>query len=73
MRFAPKQPLPINTGISRLIFGFPGGVEMARELRAIVVHHTQGMYGVTFQDNDHGLFLWTEEVVEVDSYVPCVW
>ena len=69
----PTKPLPINTGIICLTFGFPGGVEKAHELRAIVVHHTQGMYGVTFLDYDQGLFQWTEEVVEVDSYVPCVW
>jgi hypothetical protein len=48
MELVQTKPLPVNTRIIRLTFGFPGGVEKAHELRAIVVHHTQGMYGVTF-------------------------
>jgi hypothetical protein len=39
-----------------LVFGFYDDVEMAHKFRAIAVHHTQGMYRVTFLEYDHGLF-----------------
>ena len=72
MRFATRTGLPQDVKLIRLSFSLPDGVDRKHELRATVVHRTQGMYGVKFLDYDHGLFKWTEEVLEVNAYVPCV-
>ena len=72
MRFVPEQPLPLNTSLIRLTFGFHDGSGNEHELLAVVVHHTQDTYGLTFLDYDHGLFQRIEEVIGVDSYVSCV-
>lgn len=73
MRFVPSQSLPAKVKLIHLTFGLHNEFEKAHELRAIVVHHTLGTYGVKFLDYDQGLFRRTEEIIKVASYAPCVW
>ena len=71
MRFATRTCLSQDIELIRVSFSLYDGVDRRHDLRAIIVHRTQDTYGLKFLDYDHGLFQWTEEVLEVNACVPC--